>query len=59
MPDGAGLGLAWKIAKDAVPNEGGESKDPRDSQDPRATMDTKAVAQRNAEVIEQFDKKGR
>lgn len=57
MPDAGGLGIAWKVAVDAVPNNG-ESKDPRDSKDPRSSMDTNAAAQQNEKILNQLDKKG-
>lgn len=44
MPDAGGLGLAWKIAIDTVPDDNGESKDPRDGMDPWENKDPKADA---------------
>lgn len=42
VPDAGGLGLAWKVAVDTVPND--KSKDPRDGMDPREDKDPKADA---------------
>jgi len=58
MPDGTGLGIAWKIAMDVVPDGGGDEPQGFKEKPQGGPGDMGSAAQRNAEILDQLKNKG-